>query len=226
MPGEPPATVPSLSCSKLHYSPRLYTFFFGLLTIIFNLIWRRSLPLSKWLPLIVAAFLPDRNTSIRHTESGEWIEPPPPWIKNLSGAISLIALGLLGCLQVSALCIASGRVLSRLAARRAEHSEGFSDASLPTTSPDADRPGSTSRFHVADAFWQGIGWLKAVFVGLCKAVDNHGEWLKTWYTGFSMSTEQFVLACGIFNLLSVLLYYLVVFDSIGTSSPSWTTVLG
>jgi hypothetical protein len=131
--------------------------FSGLLTIIFNLIWRRSLRLSKWLPLIVAAFLPDRNTSTRQTESGAWIETPPPWIKNLSGAFSLIALGLLGCLQVSALCIASGRVLSRLAARRAEHSEGFSDASLPTMSPDADGPGSTSRFHVADAFWQGIG---------------------------------------------------------------------
>jgi hypothetical protein len=64
-------------------------------------------------------------------------------------------------------------------------------------------------------------------VGLCKAVDNHGEWLRAWHKRFgNMSTEQFVLACGIFNLLSALLYYLVVFDSTGTSSPLWTTVLG
>ena len=68
--------------------------------------------------------------------------------------------------------------------------------------------------------------LKAVSVGLCKAVDNHGKWLGTWHKGFGMSSEQVVLAYGIFNLLTALLYYLVVFDSTGTSSPLWTSALG
>lgn len=207
------------------YGKSLYMLF-GLVTICFNLGWRNSLPPSKWFPLMFSLVLPSRNTSTRHTNSGAWIGPPPFWLRNFADAIFLMVLSLIGCLQVSALCLAGGRAVSRLTARRAERSGRHSDDRLPTTSTTADEPGSTGRYHVIDTLKQGMAWLKAVLVRLCKAVDNHGEWLGTWHEGFGMSTEQFVLACGIFNLLTALLYYLVVFDSTGTSSPLWTSVLG
>lgn len=207
------------------YAKSLYMLF-GLLTICFNLGWRRSSPLSKWFPLMVSVLLPSQNTSTRHTESGAWIGPPPFWLRNLSDAIFLIALSLIGCLQVSALCLAGGQAVSRLTAKRAERSGRYSDGRLPTASTNVNEPVSTGRFHVIQTMKQGVAWLKVVLGGLCKAIDNHGEWLGTWHEGFGMSTEQFVLACGIFNLLTALLYYLVVFDSTGTSSPLWTSALG
>lgn len=207
------------------YAKSLYMLF-GLFTIFFNLVWRHSLPLSKWCPLIFSMLIPSPNMSTRRSESGAWIAPPPSWIQNLSQGIFLIALSLICCLQVSALCLASGRVVSRLAADRAARSGGHFNDSLPTPATNDDDSRSTSRFNVTDISRQGMAWLKAILVGLCKAVDNHGEWLGTWHKGFGMSTEQFVLECGIFNLLTALLYYLVIFDSTGTSCPSWTSALG
>lgn len=199
---------------------------FGLLTVIFNLVWRRSVPLSKWFPLIVSFLLPDMKILIRHAKSGGGIQLHLLWLDKLSLAIWLIALSLIGCLHVSALCIASGRVLSRLAAKRAAPSSGHPGGSLPTTSTNANAPGFMGQFHFTTTLRQGMVRLKAVIMSICKAVDNHGEWLGTWHEGFGMSTEQFVLACAIFNLLTALLYYLVVFDSTGTLSPLWTSVLG
>lgn len=203
------------------YAKSLYMLF-GLLTICFNLGWRKALPTSKWFPLMLSLLVPSQNTSTRGARFG----PPPSWLSNLSNAIFLIALSLIGCLQVSALCLAGGRAVSRLTAKRAERSARHLDDRLPTTSTTADEPGPTGRYHAIDTLKQGMAWLKAVLVGLCKAVDNHGEWLGTWHEGFGTSTQQFVLACGIFNLLTALLYYLIVFDSTGTSSPLWTSVLG
>lgn len=199
---------------------------FGLLTFIFNLVWRRSVPLSKWFPLIVSVLLPDMKTLIRHANSGGGIYLHLLWLDKLSLAIWVIALSLIGSLHVSAVCIASGRVLSRLAAQRAALSSGHPGGSLPTTSTNANAPGFMGQFHFTITLRQGMVRLKAVIMSICKAVDNHGEWLGTWHEGFGMSTEHFVLACAIFNLLTALLYYLVVFDPTGTSSPLWTSVLG
>lgn len=68
--------------------------------------------------------------------------------------------------------------------------------------------------------------MKGGFVGLCRALDNHGEWLGTWHERSGIAIESFVLTYGVFNLLTAVLYYLVVFDSTGTSSPLWNSVLG
>lgn len=207
------------------YAKSLYMLF-GLVTICFNLGWRKSLPPSKWFPLMVSLVLPSRSPSTRHTDSGAWIGPPPFWLRNFAEAILLMVLSLIGCLQVSALCLAGGRAVSRLTAERAERFGRHLDGGLPTTSTTAEEPESKSKYHVINTLKRGMACLKAVLVGLCKAVDNHGEWLGTWHEGFGMSTEQFVLACGLFNIVTALLYYLVVFDSKGTSSPLWTSVLG
>lgn len=196
---------------------------FGVLTMYFNIAWRRSLPYSKSFPFLLACLIPHLDASTRHAGSRS---RTPLWMKNSNQAHSLIAVSFIGCLQVSALCIATGRVLSRLAAKRATRFGGHSDGSLPTTSTNAHDPGLMSRSPVTDNSVQRMISLKSGFLGLCKAVDNHGEWLGTWHKGLLTSTEHFALACGIFNLLTALLYYLVVFDSTGTWSPSWTSVLG
>lgn len=192
---------------------------FGTLTIFFNLAWRRSLTGPKWFPLIWASCIPFSDTSVRPAESGFWAQ-----LDILVQPSTLISVSFMGCVQVSALCIAGGKVLSRLEAKRAAHFGGHSDGSLSTRSTSAHDPGSMRR--LTDNFRWRMFSPKAVFLGLCKAVDNHGEWLGTWHKGFDKSTEQFVLACGIFNLLTALLYYLVAFDSAGTLSPSWTSALG
>lgn len=188
---------------------------FALLTCLFNLVWRHSLPRTKLFPLALSIFLPDTNTLPSRTKSLKFAQ-----------AVNLFMSSVLCSLLVSALCISLGRGLSRLAAKRAAQSGGHSDGGLPTTSANAVEPGSMHRSHVTNTLRQGLAWLKAVFVELCRALDNHGEWLGTWHLGSNRSAEYFVLAYGIFNLLTVLLYYLVVFDSTGTSSPSWNSALG
>lgn len=192
---------------------------FTLLTVLFNLVWRRSLPLTKWLPLFVCVKIQTLATPIEKTTA--------QLFPSLTMAYSLITLGLITSLLVSGLCIASGRLLTRVAARRVAWSGGHSDSSLYTMSTNADESGSMGLSQVIDGLKQTMFWLKGIFVDLCQALDNHGKWLtRTWYKAFGASTEQVVLACGIFNLLTAVLYYLVVFDATGTSSPSWNSVLG
>lgn len=188
---------------------------FVLLACLFNLVWRRSLPRSKFVPMFLSIFLPDRNTLPSRTKS-----------LRIGQAIHLLMSSVLWSLLVSALCINCGRGLSRLAAKRAAQSGGHSDGSLPTTSASTVEPDSMRRFHVTDTLRKGLNWLKAVFVDLFRALDNHGEWLATWHLRPDRSAEYFVLAYGIFNLVTILLYYLGIFDSTGTSSPSWNNALG
>lgn len=195
---------------------------FSLLTVLFNLVWRRSLPLIKWLPLFVCLTIPSLAIPTQKATDASF----PYSFETLKPAIALITLSLIISLLVSVLCIASGRLLTRVAARRVAWYSGYSDSSLPTLSTNADGSGSMGVSQVVDCLKQGMLWLKAVFVDLCQALDNHGQWLLTCYKAFGASAEQVVLACGIFNLLTAVLYYLVVFDSTGTSSPSWTSVLG
>lgn len=107
----------------------LYTTF-ALLTVLFNLIWRHSLPLSKFYPAMFSYFLPPPS------EHNYLPRPTKP--AGLTHAFHLFMSSLLGCLLVSALCISSGRFLSRLADKRAAHSGGHLDGSLPTTSASAD----------------------------------------------------------------------------------------
>lgn len=199
----------------------------GMLTILVSIVLGRSLTTGQWLPVLMLLALQERYTPAQLAASSTWLVPPPHWLTNLSRAFALFAMSIIGCLQVSALFIAIGRVLSRLAAERAARSGGRSDGGLQLTSTEVDEPVGTSRFHqIMGTLWQGLVWLKDVFVEIREECDNEAEWRGTLHEEFGASIEQIGLAWGIFNLLTALLYYLVVFDSTGTSSPSWTSVLG
>lgn len=149
---------------------------FALFTVLFNLVWRRSVPRSKWMPLLVCTLLQSLDTSKpRYTETGALAGSSQAWFKSYSLAYSLVLLGLICCILISVLCVTTGRVLTRLAARRAAHYDEYSDTSLPIASPNADEPRFMGLFQVIDTLKRGMVWLKDVFVGLCKALDNHGE---------------------------------------------------
>lgn len=195
----------------------------AILMTAFKPVWRRYLP--DWTRLWPTCGV---LTTLQHLLPGESVLQVPLFVANTNQAFSLIGLSFIGCLQVSALCLTGGRVLSRVAARRAARLGQHSNGSLPTTSTNAHSQGSISSSRFTNTFSQPRLWLKAIFLGLCKAVAKCRDWPEIWHKPVSLdtSTEQFVLACGIFNLLTATLTYLVVFDPNGTSSPSWTSVLG
>jgi hypothetical protein len=203
---------------------------FALLIPLLSLAWRRSVPFTKLIPMIACWWTVGLDVSPpRYTESGGMTRRPPDWFKSSSLAFYLLILSLIGSALISVLCTTSGRVLTRLAAKRAASSGGqIADSSLPTMSASTDRPSPTDLITgFAKSLRRWMVWLQAIVVGLFKAIDNHGEWLKDGVLNrYGMSTEQIRLAWGIFHLLSVVLYYLVVFESAGTVSPSWTSALG
>lgn len=118
---------------------------------------------------------------------------------------------------IAVMFIASERILSRLLALRGH------DRSLETSATSSGADGSATALSTLVLYLQqGMMFARRVFVGFC-----FNEWIPaTWNEAFSMPAEQFITAYGIFHLATAILYYLVVFDSTGTWSPSWTSVLG
>lgn len=178
---------------------------FGILVALFS-IWRRSTSVTQLRAIELLVVV----TSIMRKDTGFLLS-------TLAQAIALGVAVFICSRLVAGMCIASERILSQLLARRGRY--GYSETSATSSGADDS---ATSLTTLVLYLQQGMMFARRVLVGFC-----YSEWIPgTWEEALSMPAEQFITAYGIFHLATAILYYLVVFDSTGTWSPSWTSVLG
>lgn len=164
----------------------------------------------------------ERSPSTRH------ITPMPLWLKRAGYCTSLIYSAAIVSAIAAVLIHALGMLIARKRGTIQQPSgqdvESGTDQSASTAElSESARPqeqdgddGSKVR-RVISSIVTGIQSLSTL--GL--RID---QWL--WDLFILPSTLSFFASWTIFNLIRTVLYYLVVFDGSGTSSPSWNSVLG